>query len=90
MFWAHGMVFWPWVWFRYDRPSHRLFRHELEHVYQVQKYGRLGFLLRYVWKWITCGFSYKRHPMEQEARAVENQPLTPTERGWYDKGVIRL
>ncbi len=88
----YGMVFLYWMWFDQKKGdvAEWHFRHELEHVYQYKKYGRIGFLLRYIWKWIRCGFSSKKHPMEIEARATETIPLTPVERRWFDTGRINV
>lgn len=36
-----------------------LLYHEMVHVSQVLKDGKVGFLSRYAWQWIKSGFSYK-------------------------------
>ena len=77
-------VFYPWMLFR-DAPedvSDRLFRHEMEHVYQVKRMGWIRFYVTYLWHLARRG--YKNHPYEIEARAVENEPLTTVERFFKD------
>lgn len=90
MFWAGGMAVWPWVWFKSAdmHVSTRLFRHELEHCYQIKRKGRLKFYVGYLL--LLLRYGYKRHPYEIEANERENDPLTPTERAWKDRGRIQL
>lgn len=40
--------------------------HELIHLQQIQRYGAVGFTLRYLW-WLAR-YGYERHPLEVEAR----------------------
>ncbi len=40
--------------------------HELRHVWQVQKFGKIGFLYRYVV--LSFRFGYHHHPFEVDAR----------------------
>lgn len=47
----------------------RWVRHELKHVEQYQRYGLLGFLLRYMWQTIQKG--YYNCGLECEARSAE-------------------
>lgn len=75
-----GFVFYPWVMFK-RRPndvSDRLFRHELEHAYQVQREGWLKFYLTYLLYLVRYG--YRNNPYEVEARAVADDPFTEEER----------
>ena len=44
-------------------------RHELAHVAQYKKFGYYGFLLRYLWYWMRCG--YYNNPLEIAAREAE-------------------
>ena len=55
-----------------------LFRHEMQHVYQLRKLGWIRFHLKYLWLLIRKG--YKRHPFEIEAVDSELQELTQEER----------
>ncbi len=73
-------VLYPWMFFRDRRRdvTDRLFRHELEHVYQVQRMGWLRFYVTYLWHLARKG--YNDHPYEIEARAMESLPLTAAER----------
>lgn len=81
MFWAVGMVVWPWVWFKKGRLEvDRIYRHELQHCYQVQKLGRVKFYFTYIVKWLRHG--YRNHPYEVEARRYQHMPLTPEEEHW--------
>jgi hypothetical protein len=104
MFWARGMVLWPWMWLRpikvdprydeeifaewYQLRADRLYRHELEHCYQVKRMGRLRFYSTYLWHWVTKG--YKKHPYEIEAEEHEEEQLTEQELRWRERGVIEL
>lgn len=62
--------------------SDRLFRHEMEHVYQVMRDGWWKFYIKYLWHLAKRG--YMNHPYEIEAREMEDTPLTPTERKFKD------
>lgn len=87
MFWAWGMVVWPWMWLKKDHADdERLFRHELQHCYQCARMGRLKFYGSYLLLLIRHG--YKEHPYEVEAREYENEPLTEIERVWFEKGKV--
>lgn len=94
MFWAHGMVVWPFVFFRYpkqghvNRPSERLVRHEFEHCYQVKRMGVLKFYSRYIW--LAMKHGYRNHPDEIAARAKEYDKLNPHEKHWYENGRVEL
>ena len=83
--WIGGMVIYPFMFFKRskDEVSDRLFRHELEHVYQVRREGWLKFYLTYLWESIRKG--YKSNKYEIEANRVENTPLTDEERKLKDK-----
>lgn len=103
MFWARGMVLWPWMWLRpvrqYDRDddvykawyqtaTDKLYRHELQHCYQVASLGRLKFYAKYLWFQVRYG--YKKNPFEVEANQRENDPLTEDEVRWREQGVVEL
>lgn len=82
--WVHGIVIYPFIFFkrRREEVADRLFRHELQHVYQVQEHGWFKFYLSYLWNSLWHG--YKGNKYELEANAVENQPLTAYERSLKD------
>lgn len=79
-----GMVLYPFVLFKRSKEdvSDRLFRHELQHVYQVRREGWLKFYLTYLWYQVRYGYS--KNPYEVEATSFENDPLTPQERKLKD------
>jgi len=75
-----GRVLYPFMLFaksRKDVPDW-LFRHELQHIYQVQKYGWFVFHLKYLLLLMKHG--YGKHPFELEAVAKQDEPLTAKER----------
>ena len=53
-----------------DRRDARLLVHELTHVRQARRYGRVGMARRYGVEWCRC-LSYHHHPFELEARRAE-------------------
>lgn len=75
----HGKVLYPFVLFRQAKEdvSQRLFRHEMQHVYQVRRMGWLGFYIRYLW--LGMRYGYKHHPFEAEANDRQFDPLTEEE-----------
>ena len=77
-------VLFPFMFFRQPRHevSDQLFRHEMEHVYQVLRMGWWKFYATYLWYLWRHG--YDDHPYEIEAYAVQDQELTPTEREFKD------
>lgn len=107
MFWAKGMVLWPWMWMKYtniqsnptsayeeakakqdEAWNKRLFRHELEHCYQIRREGRLKFYSTYIWYQLKYG--YEKNPYEVEAREVEHDALTYEELYWYHSNEVQL
>lgn len=66
----------------------KLYRHELQHCYQIKQRGVVMFYLRYVFLNLIKG--YKNHPDEVEARQHEDVKLTPLEEKWLHEGVINL
>lgn len=74
-----GKVLYPFVLFKHPREdvTDTLFRHELEHVYQVRRMGWLVFYVKYLWLGMRHG--YANHPFEAEANERENDPLTDDE-----------
>lgn len=74
-----GKVLYPFVLFSQakDDVSHQLFRHELEHVYQLRRIGWLWFYLKYLA--LAVRYGYRKHPFELEADERQNDPLTEQE-----------
>ena len=74
-----GKVLYPFVLFakkKEDVPVW-LFRHEMEHVYQIMRMGWWTFYIKYIW--FAMRKKYKDHPIEVEATERQNEPLTATE-----------
>lgn len=98
-----GVVLWPYVIMRPKkyatgsvaqsemmtrRALVKLYRHELQHCYQIKRMGIIKFYVRYVWLNLTKG--YQNHPDELEARQYENEKLNDLELKWLHDGVIDL
>ena len=75
-----GRVLYPYVLFKYQRENvdDWLFRHELEHVYQIEREGFIKFHLKYLYYLIRYG--YKKNPYEIAARNRQYDTLTEEER----------
>ncbi len=67
--------------------NHRIFRHELEHVYQIQKLGRFRFYYRYLANAIK--YSYRKIPAEVEAYNHQDEPLSVKELKWFNEGKVK-
>jgi hypothetical protein len=82
--WIGGMTLYPWILFKRPKNeiSDRLFRHELEHWYTVQKMGWIKFYASYLWESVKHG--YEKNKYELAAEAVEQTPLTEQERQWKE------
>lgn len=82
--WIGGMVIYPYVLFKRTKEevTDKIFRHELQHVYQVQRMGWIKFYVSYLWLLMKHG--YKKHPYEIEADERELDPLTAEERALKD------
>jgi len=80
----NGKVYYPFMLFAKAKEdvSDRLFRHELQHVYQVWRMGWLMFYVRYLWLVIRHG--YKNHPFEVEAGEHQYDTYTEEERKLKD------
>jgi hypothetical protein len=78
--WIGGITIYPFIFFKRTREevTDTLFRHEMEHIYQVERLGWFKFYLTYLWQNIRVG--YKKNKYEIEANLVENTPLTAYER----------
>ena len=75
-----GMVLYPFMLFKRSKEEvpDTLFRHELEHVYQVQREGWFKFYIKYLYLNVRKG--YRNNPYEIEARDASVEPLTSEER----------
>lgn len=86
-----GIVLYPFVFFRpykNDAQNRVLFRHELQHCYQIKERGVLAFYVNYLWLLFKHG--YHDHPDEIEARQSQNLPLSPTQVTMYHTGKIKI
>lgn len=67
------------IYFKYEKSSvdwmKTLFRHECEHVLQVENDGFLSFLWIYFFQWIRGGFKYREIGWEKEAYARQGESL---------------
>lgn len=88
LFWAGGMVIYPFIIVKARTLPRWLFRHELEHCYQIERMGVWKFYSRYIFKYLLNG--YWHHPYEKEARKVERNELTSREEEWYKTGIVDL
>lgn len=80
-----GITLYPYILFRDEKElvSDRLFKHELCHIYQVQ---RIGWIKYYVtWLYYNIRYGYSGNPFEEEARLYDNDPLTEQERKWKEE-----
>jgi hypothetical protein len=87
----HGIVLWPFVFTRpypTETQNKILFRHELQHCYQIKQRGVIRFYVRHLWLLMRRG--YWNHPDEIEAREAQLKPLTAIESKWYETNKIRL
>ena len=77
-------VLFPFMFFRdkAEDVDDRLFRHEMQHVYQVLRDGWFVFYAKYLYQ--LAKYGYMDHPYEMEARDRENDPLTTVERFFKD------
>ncbi len=74
-----GRVLYPFVLFSdpKDKVDDWLFRHEIEHVYQIKREGWIKFHVKYLYFLIRYG--YENNPYEIDARKVQSMALTETE-----------
>ena len=75
-----GRVIYPFVLFSQAKNdvSNHLFRHEMQHVYQIRKHGVIRFYLKYFYYGLKHG--YRDNPFELEAVGTEIFPLTDEEK----------
>ena len=78
-------VLYPWMLFRDAAATDRLFRHELEHVYQVRQFGWFRFYLTYIW--YSLRYGYRDNPFEIAASVVEGESLTEAENWLKIRGI---
>ncbi len=73
-------VLYPFMFFRAARENVAdvLFRHELEHIYQVRRDGWWVFYVKYLY--YLARYGYLDNPYELEAHARQGLRLTDTER----------
>jgi len=50
-------------------PSPALIRHERKHLEQIERYGKVGYLL--MWNFYNLKYGYANNPLEIEAREAE-------------------
>jgi len=65
-----------------------LFRHELQHAYQIKREGVIKFYIKYLWFQIKYG--YRDNPYEIEAENIEQKELTVEEEKWFKTGKVEL
>ena len=86
-----GIVLWPFVFMRptqNDAYNQCLFRHELQHCYQIKEAGVIKFYARYLWLLMKHG--YHQHPDEIEAHQCQSLPLSKREKAMYLTGKIKI
>lgn len=82
-FWVYGKHVAGTLLFRQrkDQVVNYLFRHELEHFYQMQRNG--GVIPHYAkYLALLIRYGYKKHPYEIAAREAGKLPLTEEEKTW--------
>ena len=82
--WIDGITIYPFIFFKQRQAdiTDELFRHELEHIYQVRREGWIKFYIKYLY--YQFRHSYRKIPYEVEAYAVQSTPLTESERQLKD------
>jgi len=82
--WIGGMTIYPFILFKKSKEEvdDTIFRHEMQHIYQVEQIGWFKFYLTYLWENLRHG--YRNNKYEMDARGVENTPLTAEERRLKD------
>ena len=75
-----GRVIYPFILFLQEKEDvpDWLFRHELEHIYQIRRMGYIMYHIKYMLLFIKHGYS--KHPFELEAIARSADPLTDKEK----------
>jgi len=82
--WIGGMTIYPFILFKRSKGEidDTIFRHEMEHIYQVRRIGWFKFYLTYLWQNLRHG--YRNNKYEVAARDIEETPLTDEERRLKD------
>jgi len=72
----YGLTLYPFIFFQKSKEevSERLLRHEYQHVIQIDRMGWIPFYATWLWQRATKGYYYA--PLEVEARAHQDEPLT--------------
>lgn len=89
-----GMVIWPFILLKktrsgpYTYTQQQVFKHELQHVYQIKEMGVAKFYWSYLVLLLKHG--YKNHPYEIEAVKQNLTPLTQTEEVWFTQNKVGL
>lgn len=80
-----GVVIYPWVLIKHKKgeTGDVLFRHELQHIYQIRNIGWIRYYL--TWWWYTIRHGYINNPYEVDARERSYDPLTEEERRLKDE-----
>jgi hypothetical protein len=65
----------------------RLFRHELQHVYQMGEIGKFKWLFVHLWQFIK--HRTRNYPLEVDADLAEELKLTDQEWVWFRMNQIR-
>lgn len=75
-----GFVWFPTIYFAEpkERVSDEVFRHEMQHVYQIIAMGKWKFF--FTWFWYSLSRGYLNNPLEIEAIANQCKPLNQAER----------
>lgn len=71
-FWEFDGLATPWntIYYRNKKVvGFRLRRHETKHIEQMKRDGKIVFLIKYNWYWLTLG--YDKNPYEIEAIKAE-------------------
>lgn len=93
LFRVQAITLYPWILFASSRDQvpESLFRHELEHIYQVRKSGWFRFYVSYLkfyfqlrWQGQSHKSAYLNIPYEAEARESESFALTDFEKVLLD------
>lgn len=86
---AHAIVLRPFMFFKKDSYlwNNSLYRHELEHCYQIQRMGTLRFYAVWLYQRVTRG--YENIDVEKEAWAIQYTGLTQQELEWrHDRKIV--
>jgi len=87
---ADGIVLWPFVFFKAEKYlwKDNLYRHELEHCYQIQRMGLVKFYATWIWERLRYG--YKNIRIEKDAWLVQRISLTEEQIMWRRNRKVKL